>query len=220
MVSTFMLLPSPLLGPAVWTPVAEELRARGVPTTVLDVPAGIASPQDVLSAFQAVLAAGVVLVPHSNSGYLAPALAAASGARATVFVDAALPGASGTTVLAPPQFLTFLAGLADEDGMLPPWSRWWDDTKALFPTSASQERVEREQGRLPLDYFRASVGVPEGWVDQPCAYLGFGEGYAEEQATARLRGWPTRSLEGRHLHMLHDPAGVADAILALHAALV
>ncbi|CAN5223189.1 hypothetical protein BH18ACT9_BH18ACT9_06110 [soil metagenome] len=217
MAPTFALLPSPLLGAAVWEPVAGELRTGGVPTVVLDVPGAVGGPDDVIAAFLAALPSGAVLVPHSNSGYLAPALAVASEARATVFVDAALPWAAGSTSLAPPQFLDFLTGLADDDGVLPPWTQWWDDTAALFPTEASRRRVEAEQSLLPLEYFRSRVGVPEDWFARPCAYLGFGEVYAEELRTARLRGWPTRTLDGRHLHMLHDPVGVAHAILELEA---
>jgi hypothetical protein len=47
------------------------------------------------------------------------------------------------------------------------------------------------------------------------AYLGFGDTYAEEQALARARGWPVETRDGRHLHQLVDPVGVADLLVRL-----
>ena len=57
----------------------------------------------------------------------------------------------------------------------------------------------------------------DGWPDAPCAYLRFGANpaYDAAAAEAQRRGWPLRSIEGDHFHMLVDPAGVADALLDL-----
>ena len=49
----------------------------------------------------------------------------------------------------------------------------------------------------------------------PQAYLAFGKTYAEETVAARRYGWPVSVVPGGHLHQLHDPAGVADAIRRL-----
>lgn len=198
-----LLLPSPLLGPAVWAPVAELLGGR---VTTVDAAVAVASGL-----------ADVVLVPHSNAGLWAPSLAAALDARAVVYVDAALPSDGSDAPLAPPRFLEFLSGLADGDGLLPPWTHWWDtaEVDALFPDAATRARVEAEQPRLPLSYFTSRVEVPAGWAERPSAYLAFGETYAEEVAAARARGWPVTVLPGRHLHQLVDPAGVAAAVADL-----
>ena len=161
----------------------------------------------------------VVLVPHSNAGYYAPHLATLVDVRATVYVDAALPGPASEgkdTPLAPPAFLDFLRALADDDGLLPPWTEWWDeDVSDLFPDDAVREAVEREQPRLPLTYFTSRVPVPAGWTDRRAAYLAFGETYAEERDRANDLGWPTRTLAGGHLHALQDPAEVGAAIVEL-----
>ena len=157
----------------------------------------------------------VVLVPHSNAGLHAPRLADRIGARGVVYVDAALPGDGPETTLAPPRFLAFLEELADADGLLPPWTRWWDDTHGLFPDDATRAAVEAEQPRLPLSYFTGRVPVPDGWADRPSAYLAFGDTYAEEISFALASGWPVTALPGRHLHQLVDPPGVAAAITVL-----
>jgi pimeloyl-ACP methyl ester carboxylesterase len=213
------LLASPLLGPATWTPVAELLRGRGHDVTVpaLREPGG--TPADVLAAFLAATPdEPSVLVPHSNAGLYAAALAAERRLDGIVFVDAGLPADGPTTPTAPPAFRDFLGGLADVDGLLPPWTGWWadEDVDGLFPSATSRAAVEAEQPRLPLAYFDAELPSPPGWQALPTAYLAFGaDAYAAELAVARSRGWPVEVLDGQHLHMLVDPGAVAGAVLAL-----
>ncbi|MEP9362398.1 hypothetical protein ABLE68_05490 [Nocardioides sp. CN2-186] len=199
-----LLVPSPLLGPAAWAPVAELLDAR---VATVDEAADAAAGRP-----------DVVLVPHSNAGLYAPDLAERTRARATVYVDAALAGEGPDAALAPPRFLDFLAGLADQDGLLPPWTQWWgEEVDDLFPDAAARAAVEAEQPRLPLSYFTSRVPVPLGWADRACAYLSFGETYAEEVTFARAHDWPVTTLPGRHLHQLVDPAAVAAAVTDLVA---
>jgi hypothetical protein len=213
-----VLVPSPLLGPATWAPVADRLRERGQEATV--VPLVRRTVADVLDSVVSAAGAGpVVLVPHSNAGLYAPRLGELVDVAATVHVDAALPAGGPDTALAPAGFLDFLRGLADADGLLPPWTAWWDETDALFPDDATRAAVEAEQPRLPLSYFTQRVPVPAGWADRPAAYLGFGETYAEELAFARDRGWPMSTMAGGHLHQLHEPAAVADEVLRLAGSL-
>jgi hypothetical protein len=221
--ATVVLLPSPLTGPVAWEPVADVLRAAGWDTVVADLPEAVAAPDDVVRAFRAALPVDhdVVLVPHSNAGLYVPLLAAGVRHATCVFVDAALPMTPASTRLAPAPMLRFLAGLADDEGVLPPWSRWWDeaDLVRLFPSDSWRERVRAAEPRLPLSYFEGSVRVPERWAAGPCAYLAFGRTYGDELALARRHGWPTEVIPGGHLHLLHDPQAVVDAILRLLARL-
>ncbi|WP_028643403.1 hypothetical protein [Nocardioides sp. URHA0020] len=202
---TYLLLPSPLLGPTSWARVAELLDAR-----VAD-PRGATTSADVLAAYVAAAEglSDVVLVPHSNAGLYAPLLGARIGADAVVYVDAALAGDGPDTGLAPEGFLSFLRGLADAEGLLPPWSQWWDDPVV--------DLVPADGPRLPLTYFTSRIEVPPGWADRPSGYLAFGDTYAEEIAFARTHGWPLAALPGRHLHQLVAPADVAAAVSDLAA---
>ena len=216
----FLLIPSPLLGPATWRPVEAWLREQGHTAQAVDLGPHPRTPAGVVAT---VVAAArdrtVVLVPHSNAGLYAPHLATLVDVEATVFVDAALPGPEadqGDTPLAPPTFLDFLRTLANAQGVLPPWTEWWgDDVGGLFPDASVRQAVESEQQRLPLAYFTSRIPVPSGWTDRPAAYLALGETYADERARAARLGWPTRTIAGDHLHALHDPAAVGRAILDL-----
>lgn len=213
------LLASPLLGPAVWQPVAQALRQRGVDVVAAAASRPTRSAADVRQRFLADVPADrdVVAVPHSNAGAYVPALVAQRRVVASVFVDAVLPPRAGHIALAPPELVEMLVDLADEQRMLPPWTAWWgeDGVTELFPSDAVRRQVEAEQQRLPLTYFTESMPVAPGWDDRPCGYLSFGDTYAAEHQEAAARGWPVARLDGMHLHMLHSPDAVAAAVLEL-----
>jgi hypothetical protein len=213
------LLPSPLLGPAVWRPVADLLIANGRQVVVPPAaPTAPATATDALHAFLDALPAdrSLILVPHSNAGLFVPRICAARTVTGYVFVDAGLPG-DDPVPLAPPAFRDFLSGLADPDGLLPPWTRWWDeaDVAPLFPNDKTRREVEREQRRLPLAYFSGALPATPGWATRPGGYVAFGDTYADDRARAAERGWPVTTLSGGHLHTLTDPVGVAAQIEAL-----
>jgi hypothetical protein len=219
------LLPSPLLGPSCWRPVADVLSDRGSPVACGPRPSR--APRDAADALGAYLAAipsdrDVVLIPHSNAGLFVPSLAERRRVAGYVFVDAGLPADAGPSApMIPPEFYEMLAGKADGAGLLPPWTQWWDgeDLSGLFPDARTRQIVEREQHRLALSYFEESVPVPADWPARPGGYLAFGDTYAAERSAAAARGWPVTTLPGEHLHMLVDPDGVATAITDLIAKL-
>jgi len=232
----FVLVHSPSVGPRTWQPVADRLTGLGwdvVVPSLLHVAEGgppfwprVVDP--VCEACQSPEASkalpgleqdpDVILVVHSNAGLFVPVIAA--GLRypvlGCVFVDAGLPPRSGETPVAPPELLPFLRDKAPA-GMLPRWTEWWDehDVAALFPDEQPRRAVTEEQPRLPLAYYEASVPVPAGWDDRPCAYLLFGPAYEDAAAEAGRRGWVVQRLPGEHLHQLVDPDGVAQVLAAL-----
>ncbi|MDQ6739263.1 MAG: hypothetical protein M3021_02545, partial [Actinomycetota bacterium] len=171
MPTSLMLLPSPLLGPSVWQPVAQVLDDRGWDVVTCPGSAPHQTTQDVLDAFLAALPLDreLVVIPHSNAGAYVPALVMQRRVVASIFVDAVLPPDRGRVPLAPAAFLNFLQGLADKTGLLPVWTMWWDeaDVASLFPDAVTRARVEREQQRPPLSYFEGSLPVPEGWASRP-----------------------------------------------------
>jgi hypothetical protein len=216
------LVPSPMLGSAVWVPVAEVLEQRGHDVLVVPgTPAAPRSSRDVLDGMLAGIPEDrdVVLVPHSGAGLYVPLVAARRRLRAVVFCDAGVPPQAGSVLVAPPYLRDSLLAKADSAGLLPPWSLWWDeDLSALFPDPQARAEVEAQQHRLPMAYLADELPVPAGWDRVRCAYLGFGDTYAEAQAEAARRGWPVRVIDGLHLHMLVAPQAVADALEELLAA--
>jgi len=216
-----LLLGSPLLGPRVWAPLADELVRRGRQVSVAQPARRVESPADVVRGFLEAVPPGapVVLVPHSNAGLYVAAVAAAVPVQGLVFVDAGLPSPLLRAPTAPDWLRERLADLVGPDGLLPPWTRWWPeaDVDGLFPDPDTRRAVELEQPRLPLAYFDAEVPSPSGWESRRPAYLAFGQTYAEELDTARRRGWPTAVLAGEHLHVLVDPVSVADSVVRLGA---
>ena len=205
------MLPSPLLGPVAYEPLAAALRERGHPV-VADCPEPI-EPQRLITLWSRTAERADVLVAHSNAGYLAPVVSASVGGPPVLFMDAALPPAEGTTRLAPPDFLETLRGLAGSDGRLPPWTRWWPaDQMAEVLPGAWFGRVDSAAPRLPLTYFETEILTPEDWATRPCAYLAFGTTYAGEVAFARDRGWPVVELIGHHLWHLQRADEVVEVL--------
>lgn len=213
------LVPSPLVGAAVWQPLASRLEADGWSVHVCRTPDRPTSAREVLESMVASLPTGepVVLVPHSNAGLFVPAVAHGRDILATVFVDAALPPMEGRATLVPAPHQAFLAGLAEADGLLPPWTTWWGEEQVagLFPDLGTRRTVEAQEPRLRLSYVQETVDVPAGWARTPSAYLAFGDTYAEERELATRRGWPVTTLPGTHLHMLVEPDAVAGAVIGL-----
>ena len=220
-----VLLPSPFLGPAVWEPVAGELAHRGYPVQTVSAPsAAPRNSDDVMDHFLSAVPGDreVILVSHSNAGLYVPALTAHRHVVGAVFVDAGLPPTCGEVLLAPPELFATLADKADGDGLLPPWTNWWDEAEVagLFRDREVRARVEEQQPRLPLSYFSAQLPVPSGWDTRLAgAYLAFGETYAEDRELAAVRGWPISTMSGSHLHMLIDPPAVTRELHALLMAL-
>jgi len=178
------------------------------------------TPADVLEGVLAGLPTGreLVLVPHSNAGLYVPQTTRHRTVVGMVFVDAVLPSRSGGTIpVAPPALVGYLREKVDREGLLPVWTEWWepDQLAGLFPSDDVRAEVEREQQRLPLSYFCASVDVPSGWDSAPGAYLSFGGTYEDELRDAANRRWPTATLDGGHLHMLVAPDAVATEVSRL-----
>ncbi len=212
-----VVLPSPLLPARAYAPLTHALQRRGWGAVVAEPPRVPRGPEPVLAAFREAVTSGAtdLVVAHSNAGRYA---VAAAGASPVVYLDAALPPERGDATLAPTALLDHLAALADADGLLPPWTRWWedDDIASVVPDPAVLADLRAHEPRMPLAYFRSRLGAPDGWATHRQAYLALGDTYAEETALARRLGWPTTVLQGAlHLHHLVDPDAVAAAVLDL-----
>ena len=207
-----VVLPSPLLGPATYEPLAASLESLGCSVTVADLPVVPTTPQTVLAGFESVLAAGCdVVLAHSNAGYYLPALVERRPV-AVVAMDAALPTQDACeTRLAPAQFAELIHSLPLTGGRLPPWPDWWEhsEVRPLFPDEGWFERVRREAPRLLPAYFTGRLPVPRAWASGPRAYVAFGDTYADEVAFAETSGWLVHRFDGHHLAHLAAPDEVA-----------
>ena len=223
-----LLLPSPLLPRLIAVPFLDALGARlwdaqqrDVVVGVAAVPAAATDAGAVLDAFRrsVELERPDLVLTHSNGGRYA---ALAARGIPVVHVDAALPPEHGDATMAPEGLLDHLDRIADDDGLLPPWTRWWpdEDVAAVVPDAKVLAGIRAQEQRMPVSYFHSRLGAPEGWVGRPQAYLAFGDTYGEETAFALEHGWPTTVLDGAlHLHHLVEPDAVAAAVLDLAAAL-
>lgn len=220
----FVLIHSPVVGPSTWSLVARELKHRkqeiNVPSLQGMATCEVPRWRHVVEVVRSELensSDSVVLVGHSGAGPLLPTIGGgiSSPIAAYVFFDAALPPVSGAYVIEE-QFLVHLRSLAS-DGLLPPWSEWWgkDVMATLVPDISVRRMVEAELPRMPLGYFEEPIPVPESWDVVGVAYIRFSEAYAAQENEAQDRGYIVEQLPGEHLHMLVDPAAVADRILGV-----
>jgi pimeloyl-ACP methyl ester carboxylesterase len=220
-VSSFVLVHSPLVGPATWTWVAQVLAGRGHRVTV---PAGPPVGRsftwenfaDAMAAQISQEAPGIV-VGHSGAGPVLPHIQARSRAKAEalVFVDAGLPPETGDAPLIPDGFRAQLEAIT-RDGLLPKWSAWFGPgvMEELIPDQERRTAVCGELPRLPLSYFDARVPAVK-LAAAGCGYVLLSEPYAAEATQARSRGWPVRELPGTHLDIVTRPVPIADAIMSL-----
>jgi pimeloyl-ACP methyl ester carboxylesterase len=226
--AVFVLVHSPLVGPFTWTPVATALRQAGHEVVVpvledLEYSAQLYWQQHVTAAARTLRPRPddhrLILVGHSGAGPLLPAMAQAARhpVAAYIFVDAGIPtdGASRLDLMAqeaPAWAAEFRAELA-AGGVFPTWTD--DDLRALVPDADWRRALLAELRPRSLAFFWEPIRVFAGWPDAPCAYLQFSAAYDAPAAQARRRGWAYRQIDAGHFHMLVDPAGVADALLAL-----
>ncbi len=228
MPAVFVLIHSPLVGPFTWQPVAEELRQRGVAAIVPNLsgmqpgnqPFWQQAAEHVRRALEGVHPISpLLLVAHSGAGALLPAIRQAlkEPLAGYLFVDARLPrdGASFFTD-APPELARSLRAM-EKDGWLPRWSDWFGEgaIAEILPDETVRRPFLDELERVPVAYLEEPPPVFPVWPDAPCAYLQLSRAYDQEAQAARASGWQVENLETGHLHMLVDPQGVAEKILAL-----
>ena len=176
------------------------------------------TPYDVVDRWAGQAAGQTQFVAHSNAGFLAPSTREACGSSGRiVFIDAALPPESEETPLAPPAMREHVVTLADPaTGILPPWTRWWsrEDLQQVIPADWF-DVIDAACPAASMQWFDSRVRPPAGWTRGPHAYLAFGDTYAHELALAEALTWPTRVLDGGHLHFLWRADEVVKTVLTL-----
>jgi hypothetical protein len=217
-----VLLHSPLVGANFWHPVAQMLESQG---TRCSLPSAIERDRELVAwrDWPNVASAGLnvppgaIVVGHSAAGFLLPSLASTFSASGVIFVDALIPPDQGSVPPADSDFLQFVRSLPrDDDGLLPPWSRWWGEgaIERLIGDAQTYRRFEAELPRLPLSWFDDAVDVPR-WQHLPAGYVQTSARFASSSRDAQERGWAVRALAGTHLHPLLAPRETADALLEI-----
>lgn len=224
---TFVLLHSPLVGPASWEPVREELHLSGFQAAAPRIE-DAAPPywrSYVDSAAEAITDLGVddvVLVLHSGAGALAASIAdiCVPEVAGIVFVDATLP-VDGWTRLDEleanaPVFASGVRADLTAGGRFPDWS---DALMApLVPDDQRRRDLLAEVHPRGLDFFEEPIPAP-GWPRARVAYLHLSSTYDPQAAHATAEGWPVEQLPLGHFGALADPPAVAAKIITLVEAL-
>jgi pimeloyl-ACP methyl ester carboxylesterase len=220
-----VLLHGPLVGPAVWRPVAAEAARRGIEATVPGLPdlAAVSPP------YYPRLAEGVaaqiagegpaVLAAHSAAGGLATSVVAAAGGliAQVIFVDAILPHPGRSWFETAGDGFVAMVRAKAAGGQVPPWDQW-------FPPGAIAGLIDDPQTRAA---FEAELRpVPEAFLDETApdldlpdavgwAYLRLSKVYEDEARLARHEGRPTLRLDLHHLAAITHPGEVLSSILNL-----
>jgi hypothetical protein len=226
----FVLLHSPLLGPASLAPLAAELTAQGQRAETPAWPRlsgvdGAYYPtlaQGMAAAIDAGGAQPVVLVAHSAAGELAPALAQALGAplAGVVFLDAVLPHPGRSWLDGAPADTRQALRAGAQMGQLPPWDGWWPPgaLEKLVPDAGARAALVAELEPLPLAYFEEAAPPADlAGLGAPAGYVQLSGGYADDLRAAGRLGWPTISLPLNHLAPLSQPKAVSAALISLAA---
>ena len=223
--STFVLVHSPLVRGLTWSPVAEELRRRGMEalTPALQQDDDAREPflkqhaRSVAHALRTLLAdRPVILAGHSGAGPILPAIRLEAGrpVAAYLFVDAGLPE-NGEPRLGSGDLAQHLRELNARGDRFPNWTD--EHLRAVVPDPGLRRDLLAELRPQPWAFWEGPIPVFAGWPDVPCAYLRFAPNSAYDTAAAEARrhGWLYAELSGGHFHMLVDPTAVTEALLHL-----
>jgi hypothetical protein len=218
----FVLIHSPLVGPATWSALARELRRRRIEVALPDLDGDESDPTplwrqhaqraaDTLRSTRG----DVILVGHSGAGALLPAIRDIAGREVAgyVFVDAGLPAAGPRKGYG--AFAAHVDRMHAEGRRFPDWT---DATlREVLPDPALRRALLAQVRPQPARFWDEEIPIFARWPDAPCGYLRFAPNptYDSAAAEAQQRGWPYRALAGAHFHMLVDPVAVANAITSI-----
>jgi hypothetical protein len=155
----------------------------------------------------------LILVGHSGAGPLLPVISETISQRVLgyIFVDAGLPHPGKSRLdeirMGAPDFAAELERDLLAGGRFPKWSD--EDLRDIIPDDQTRAGLLAELRPRPLAFFTETLPDVPGWPDAPCGYVLFSQAYEAAAEQARSAGWPMRSFDAGHFHMLVDPSAVA-----------
>lgn len=228
----WLLVPSPVLGPASWGPVAVALSELGQEPVVADTTMTTVAHEDHIGPWVDEILAierpdpelPVVVVTHSAACPRAPLLVrrlidAGWPVSSMLLVDGRFP--DGEAFTACRHYAEMLDRMVRPDDYLPPWPRWWGSlVEGLVVDEESRTLLLAESRPIPRNLFDQACPVPELPPTLGRGFLSFGPGYADARDQAFDAGWMTLRLSGDHLHQLVAPEAVAGALVGMVAGMV
>lgn len=224
----FILVAGPPVRASSWEPTARRLRESGCSVQAPDILAHHASPPAWSDWTRCLLdhvapSHDSIVVGHSSASPLVADLATKLPARAVIIVDGDVPPSHGAASPVRPALREFIRDLADADGTLPIWSRWYVgdayrtslvglDILAGDPRAFAQFEVGLP--RMRLEWFDDTIELAK-WDHVPAGYIQTSNIYDHATAEAERRGWPVARLHGTHLDPTLRPAQTAEAILSM-----
>jgi hypothetical protein len=224
MLAKLVLVHSPLVGCGTWDLVAADLAGRGYEVGAPDLSGTLMAGPPYCQRQAEVIARGAagqpaILIGHSGAGPLLAAAGAISGqVGGYIFVDAGLPIPGQTWMdTVPAELAAQVRAMADAQGWLPPWPRWWGDEvlAGLLPDPELRRHFTAGCSRLPLAMFEEVHPPAPRWPAAPAAYLQLSEAYDDQAARARELGWPVAQQMSHHLALLTEPGLIAGSVHAL-----
>lgn len=226
----WLLIPSPLLGPASWLPVAAVMAELDQPTVIAETTMTTTADLDhitpwinqILSLPPPEDGLPIVVVSHSAACPRTPLLVdhllhKGWPIEAMILVDGRFPTGEAFTV-SQPHFGAMLDGLIRPDDYLPPWPRWWGSlVQGLVVDPVARDLVFNEASPIPRTWFDQGCPVADLPPHVGRAFLSFGPGYAQACDQAHQAGWLTTRLNGDHLHQVVAPRPVAATLMAMLA---
>ncbi len=227
---SWLFIPSPLLGPASWQPVATRLVKLNQPaiiaapdmTTTAEVDHITPWVNEILTTDPPADDLPTVVVAHSAACPRAPLVVDRLIGKgwpidAMILVDGRFPDGRALTGSCH-RYASMLDGMVRPDDYLPPWPRWWGSlVEGLVIDPEARDQVFSEAPPVPRSWFDQGCPVPELPRYVGKAFLSFGPGYGDAFDDARAAGWLSRRLDGDHLHQVVEPAAVSAALLGIVA---
>lgn len=221
---SLLLIPSPVLGPSCWEPVATLARQQGREVAIADLRPALETdgplwPEMVRLARAAgrSLPSPVDVAAHSGAGALLPGVGAAMGGSVgrLVFVDAVLPPPGGAHRY-PDHVRERALEMAAGNDLLPPWLDWWpaETVRRMIPDVSIEARLREDIPRIPVRWWEEDVPVPIAWAEHEHLYIRLSAAYDQELERARELGWRTLEVDSTHMGIVIEPEIVLETMTA------